>query len=239
MSKRFGSTTMIAGAMASAIGFYTLSLHVSAERGEADRLRARIASDLKDIRALEAELRTRARLPVLQKWNDDVLAMAAPSAKQFVDSPVQLASFAPRSAAPAAVAEPTVQLALATEEMAVQKPMLVKASYQVPTTQLATYVAAPVHALAEPAEADTSKRDRSAAKAAEPKKAEAKVAKAEPKPESKPAKAENKPAAAVKLADAKPKPAAKATLAGLDSLSDVIDSAAAAERGSFRKVAMR
>lgn len=216
---------MIAGAMASAIGFYTLSLHVSAERAQADRLRARIASDLRDIRALEAELRTRARLPVLQKWNDDVLALSAPTSKQFAGSAVQLAAFAPNApaAVPTVPAAPAMQLALASEEeLAVQRPGIVKASYQVPTAQLASYQPGPIRTRPEPVEIKPARAE------IKPVKVEAKSDKVEPKQ-----------AAPVKLAGVKPKAASKSALDGLDSLASAIDSAAAAERGGFRKVSMQ
>lgn len=227
MSKRFGSGTMIAGAMAAAIGFYTLSLHVSAERSKVDRLRGQIASDLKDIRALEAELRTRARLPVLQKWNDDVLAMSAPTAKQFVDSPVQLAAFAPNAPAAAVAGAPTVQLAIGTrEEAAVQKPMLVKAAYEVPVAQLA---ALDMHA----AEVNPTARPRIGEEAAPAKP----TAKPEIKVEAK--KTETKKAEPKKTKVETAKVEAKPALAGLASLAGSIDSAAAAERGASRKAAMR
>jgi|GEM_PF-5792243 len=229
MNLRMGSTTMIAGAMAAAIGFYTLSLHVSAERTEVERLQSRIAADLRDIRALEAELRTRARLPVLQKWNDEVLALSAPTSKQFAESAVQLAAFAPDAPAITAPAAPTVQHALAAQEqVAIQAPLVVKAAYEVPAVR-AVAVPVPRPAVAVPAIVDV----------AAPRKAEAKPIRTEIKAETKlasaPKPAKAKAPAPVKLAEEKP----KAALAGLDGLAGAIDNAAAAERGGFRKVSMR
>ena len=88
--------------MAAAIGSYTVNLRVSGERAEVDRLRKRLVADARDIRNLQAELRTRARLPEMQRWNDSVLQMSAPAATQYLQSPVQLASFGAAPAAPAA-----------------------------------------------------------------------------------------------------------------------------------------
>jgi hypothetical protein len=92
---RLGTVPMLAGTVVSALGFYTLSLTVSSERTEVERLQRQIASNMQDVRALEAELKTRARLPVLQKWNDEVLALGAPLPRQFVDTPMQLVAYAP------------------------------------------------------------------------------------------------------------------------------------------------
>ena len=213
---------MMAATAAAILGFNTLSMHVSAERSKVEKLQSRIAADLRDIRALEAELRTRARLPVLQTWNDNVLALSAPTSRQFADSPVQLAAFAP-GAAEVAPGTPAVQLALATPATpVVQAPGIVKAAYEVPA-------AAPRAAIVLDY---TAERE---AKPAATKPAEVKAAKAEPK------KVTAKPVAPVQLADARPKPAAKAApkADSLDALIGAIDSAAAGERGGFRKVAMQ
>jgi hypothetical protein len=237
MMMRFGSSTMIAGAMASAIGFYTLSLHVSAERAKADELRAQIASDLKDIRALEAELRTRARLPVLQKWNDEVLALSAPTSKQFADT-VQLAAFAPNAPA-AAAAAPHVQLAITTPEAAaLPTPGVMKASYQAPALGDRMEVASMT--LTSP----SSQRRRGPAVEAS---ANANEASGSVSPrlrgdDGNRVAAKQEPAAPVNLAEAKPKlpkAMAKPVLNDLDALTSAIDNAVATERGGFRKVAMQ
>ncbi len=102
MAFRIGTVGMVTAALVSCLACYTLSLRVSAERSQVESLQRKIAGQMKDVRALEAELKTRARLPQLQRWNDDVLALSAPTAKQYADNPVQLASFAP--GAPAKVA---------------------------------------------------------------------------------------------------------------------------------------
>ncbi len=106
-----GSALMLFVTMAAAIGSYTVNLRVSGERSEVEQLRKRLVADARDIRNLQAELRTRARLPEMQRWNDSVLQMSAPAATQYLQSPVQLASFgaAPQAAAP----QPDVRYAVA------------------------------------------------------------------------------------------------------------------------------
>src|SRR3546814_9830287 len=46
------------------------------------------------IRHLQSELGTRERLPQLERWNADVLALSAPKAGQYLDGAVELAAFA-------------------------------------------------------------------------------------------------------------------------------------------------
>ena len=107
-----GSALMLFVTMVAAIGSYTVNLQVSGERAQVDKLRRQLVADARDIRNLEAELRTRARLPEMQRWNDSVLQMSAPAATQYLRSPVQLASFGAAPAAPAA--QPDVRYAVAT-----------------------------------------------------------------------------------------------------------------------------
>ena len=88
-----GSALMLMVTIAAAVGCYTINLQVAGERAAVERLRYRLVVDARDMRNLQAEVRTRARLPEMQRWNDQVLQMSAPAAGQFVRSPVQLASF--------------------------------------------------------------------------------------------------------------------------------------------------
>ncbi|MFC3713035.1 hypothetical protein ACFOMD_10655 [Sphingoaurantiacus capsulatus] len=244
MGMRLGSVSMMAATAVAILAFNTLSLHVSAERAKVDRLQTRIAADLRDIRALEAELRTRARLPVLQTWNDNVLAMSAPTARQFADSPVQLASFA--SPMPAAKpAAPTMQLALATPETEVApKPGIVKAAYEAPAPVATVAATGPREMVITYGAADLgASRAAPARPVATPVKAASVTPKAEPKKAAPEVKKTEKPAEPVKLAEAKPKPkppAAKAPAkpSDLDALMGAIDNAAATS-GGFQKVSMQ
>lgn len=100
---------LMAGTIAVALTSYTLSLHVAAERRAMERLAARNAALRSDLKALDAELRVRMRMPQLQRWNDSVLGLVPISATQYLGSPVQLAAY---GRAPEAPALPRVQLAV-------------------------------------------------------------------------------------------------------------------------------
>lgn len=88
------------------LGFYLVSLQVAAERKKVDDIDRDIAQAERDIRSLETEFNTRANLAQLEKWNGDVLALAAPTADQFLPDEARLAqidfrnpgSIAPRNA---------------------------------------------------------------------------------------------------------------------------------------------
>ena len=137
-SQWVGNGAMVAFAMLAALGCYTISLKVSSERAAVSKMRAQVVADAHDIRMLQAELRTRSRLPELQRWNDSVLALSPPSAQQFVRDEVQLASYAPGSVRPTAPVQPPVTPAPATAAptQAVPVPLL-------PVTPLAANPLAP------------------------------------------------------------------------------------------------
>jgi len=128
MIMNFGSMLSGVAALAMVLGCYTVSLKVSGERKAVDDLRASIARDVRGIRTLQAELRTRARMPELQRWNDEVLALSAPTAGQFVRDPVLLASFGDRPEPRSAPVAPDMSYALAQAPAAPPSPV-VKASY--------------------------------------------------------------------------------------------------------------
>nr|WP_310523037.1 hypothetical protein [Polymorphobacter sp.] len=122
-----GSALMLFVTMAAAVGSYTVNLKVSAERGAVDDLHRQIIADASDMRDLQAELRTRARLPEMQRWNDNVLMMSAPAAGQYLRSPVQLASFG--VAPPVAAAEPALRYAVTIPVPATAPAQVVQAAY--------------------------------------------------------------------------------------------------------------
>ncbi len=135
-----GSAVMLAATMVLAIGCYSLSLRVSGERSAVEKLKGQLVADARDIRTLQAELRTRARLPELQRWNDQVatLQMKAPVAAQYLRDPVQLASFA---APPASEGVPVLRYAVTGQTPAPDAAApaalergLVRAAYVVPAT---------------------------------------------------------------------------------------------------------
>ena len=130
-----GSAMMLVTTMVAAVGCYTINLKVSSERAGVEALRTQLVADAREIRNLQAELRTRARFPELQRWNDNVLQMSAPVAGQFLRSPVQLAGYAaaPATAEPGLVYTVTTPESVAPMIAPVTAPMtapLVEAAYQ-------------------------------------------------------------------------------------------------------------
>jgi hypothetical protein len=142
MLRSFGSAALLAAALVSAIGCYTISLKVSSERAQVDRLRAGIVADNRDIRMLQSELRTRARLPELQRWNDSVLALSPPTAHQFVRDSVLLASYAPGTAAKPRLAE-TAPVQVSAPRVAPNAPRAAPAPFQAPQTLQPAHPLAP------------------------------------------------------------------------------------------------
>jgi hypothetical protein len=92
---RFRSMGWVGCVAAAALGCYLISQRVASERGAAERLDRQIIMAQIDIRKLETELGTRSRMPVLEQWNSQVLALSAPSAGQYLHGEVQLARFEP------------------------------------------------------------------------------------------------------------------------------------------------
>lgn len=107
-----GTLMMVALTTVVGIGCYATTAHGANERVAIEKMRREIVADTRAIRDLQVELRTRARLPQLERWNDQVLKMAAPAAGQFLRSPVQLVSLV-TPAVPKVMPEPTLRFALA------------------------------------------------------------------------------------------------------------------------------
>ena len=247
MRLRIGTVGMVTAAMVSVLTCYTLSLRVSAERSKVEELRGHIAGQMRDIRALEAELKTRSRLPQLQRWNDNVLALSAPTAKQYADNPTQLASFAPGAPKAAAVVPAVVR---APVPQPAANPLVHTASYTMPASPVVDddadaepaqrpAAAKPVltTSLASGRSSTDKLRTSGASKSAagfssEPVRGEPVEPRVAPKLAAIPAP---KPVAP-KLAVLKPKaPDAK----GLDNLFGDIDHAATAEHSKLVKVSLR
>ncbi|MBB5697582.1 hypothetical protein [Sphingomonas yantingensis] len=70
---------------------YLVSSWVAAERARVETLERSILTARRDIRDLETEFQTRANLAQLERWNGDVLALAAPRPDQYVASEEALA----------------------------------------------------------------------------------------------------------------------------------------------------
>lgn len=87
-----------------------VTTRAAAERRAVTRLNIELVDNKVRIRELEAEMRTRAGMQEMQRWNDAVFQMAAPQSGQILRSPVQLASFAAQPEA-----APRVQMAVAVD----------------------------------------------------------------------------------------------------------------------------
>lgn len=131
--QRFRSMMWLAIVAVAATTLYLVSLRVSVERASLQSVEAQIARAERDIVTLQTELGTRASLRQLEKWNVSVLALSAPSAKQYVRDEVRLASLdasgAVPSARPATLEAPVMQAALTTEA---KRPAIRTASYERP-----------------------------------------------------------------------------------------------------------
>lgn len=141
---------LVAGTIAVAVTSYSLSLKVAAERRDMEKLARQNTALESDLKALDAELRVRMRMPQLQRWNDTVLGMVPISATQYLGSPLQLADYGkPPETAP----QPRVQLAvrdIAPARPAMTAPLLVKADLPVAAAPAAIQrVSAPAAAAPE------------------------------------------------------------------------------------------
>lgn len=71
---------------------YMVTSHGAAERARLKSVESAIIQARKDIRGLETEFDTRANLAQIERWNGDVLAMAAPAPQQYLASVSGLAA---------------------------------------------------------------------------------------------------------------------------------------------------
>jgi hypothetical protein len=77
--------------------FYLVTSQVAAERSRVESVERAIVKARSDIRTLETEFDTRANLAQLERWNGDVLSLAAPRAEQFVGGEAMLAQLPGRT----------------------------------------------------------------------------------------------------------------------------------------------
>jgi len=70
-------------------GCYLVTSQVAAERAQVESVDRAIAGARKDIRDLDTEIKTRANMAQLERWNGDLLALSAPRPDQFLDSGAQ------------------------------------------------------------------------------------------------------------------------------------------------------
>ena len=124
----FGTLGKLVAIGVMAPAFYLVISQGAAERGRVEAVERSIVQARKDIRALETEFDTRANMAQLERWNGDVLALAAPRAEQYVGGEHQLASLPGRTeggnvalayvvpSAPMELAPPAPEPALAAVE---------------------------------------------------------------------------------------------------------------------------
>jgi hypothetical protein len=189
IARGFKSVIWVAAVGSAAIGCYMVSLRVATERAELSRVESQIIAAKRDIRTLQTELGTRGRMSQLEQWNAEVLALSAPTAKQFLPDQVTLARF---DQPEPTLEERSAQVRMASAETAPETPATAARSAPVvqaiapapapaqPTVRRASYTPDAPKAVAKP-QIETAKAE---ARKPEPKKAE--VAKAEPvkKPEA-------------------------------------------------------
>src|SRR3954462_4895691 len=89
--RNFGSLAMVATCAGAALGCYLVSLRVASERAQLEDVETKIVLAQRDLRTVQTEIGTRARLAQLERWNAKVLALSAPSADQFLSGSFELA----------------------------------------------------------------------------------------------------------------------------------------------------
>ena len=92
--RNFGSLFMVASCATAALGCYLVSLRVASERAQLEDVETRIVLAQRDMRVVQTEIGTRARLSQLERWNAKVLALSAPAAGQFLSGSFELAKLA-------------------------------------------------------------------------------------------------------------------------------------------------
>ena len=100
VAKRFQGLGWFAAGVVMALAFYLVSLGVAAERAKLTAREAEIAQARRDLRQLETEFQTRANLAQLERWNGEVLSLAAPRPEQFMHKVSDLAGLRPGQGAP-------------------------------------------------------------------------------------------------------------------------------------------
>lgn len=89
--RSFHSVFMASAVAGAALGCYLVSLRVASERAALEDVEAQIVHTQSDIRLLQTEVGTRARLTQLERWNVRALALSAPNAGQILGDKFQLA----------------------------------------------------------------------------------------------------------------------------------------------------
>jgi len=170
MARGFRPVGWVAALGAAALGCYMLSLRVASERADLARLDRKIVAAQQSIRSLQTEVGTRSRIPQLEDWNEEVLALAAPAAGQFVSADVSLARFdmraPPQPLEPAEVRLASADAAAPAPAAPVQRAIAAPAPAAAPQAQVrraSLDVGAPAPAPAKAAAEASRERARPAA----------------------------------------------------------------------------
>ncbi len=118
IAQRFRPVVWVVGCAFAATALYTVSLGVASERTRLEDLDRSIAMTRRDIRQLQTELGTRASLRQLERWNGEVLALAAPAAGQFRATEASLKTIDGSALPTDGFAPPPVMVAAATRSTA-------------------------------------------------------------------------------------------------------------------------
>jgi len=116
MAARFRSVFWVAIASIAGLGCYLITQYVASERLALAHVERQVLRGKLAVRALQTELGARGSMAQLEQWNSEALALAAPTAGQFVKGEAQLAMLgrppaaavapdAVRASAPAQVAQ--------------------------------------------------------------------------------------------------------------------------------------
>lgn len=213
IARGFKSVIWVAAVGSAALSCYMVSLRVATERNELAKVERQIIAAKRDIRSLQTELGTRARMTQLEQWNAEVLALAAPSSAQFLKDEFTLARL---YRSDPTVADRSAEVRLASADTAAARtpeaskpaaPPVVQAVAERPAAQppmihRASFTAAEAPAKPKPAAArpDRAEAQRTASMA---------PSKPEPKPATKPGKPVTQRTAAATVAKPETGSAAK------------------------------
>lgn len=89
---RFRSVGWVVAVAAAALGCYLVTQRVAGERRQLASTERDVLHGIRDVRELEVEIETRGRLSQLERWNSEVLALSAPSPRQYLHGELQLAA---------------------------------------------------------------------------------------------------------------------------------------------------
>lgn len=130
MASRFRAVYWVGICIVPALGCYLVSQTVAAERAELTRVERRIEATRRDIRQLQTEAGTLARLAQIERWNVDAFALSAPRARQFMRDDLQLASLNLPAPVPVEASAPRVIMAKAATPM--RAPQVVRVVAEAP-----------------------------------------------------------------------------------------------------------